>query len=53
MQRKFKAISPVISELNLGYFSENTLNLTEFARMSKSKIDLEFGNGSGRQNMYI
>ena len=43
----------MISELNFGYFSKITLNLTEFTGMSKSEIDLEFGNWSGRQNTYI
>ena len=32
----------MVSELNFGYFSEITLNLTEFTRTSKSEIDLEF-----------
>ena len=29
-------------ELNFGYYFELTLNLTEFMRMSKSEMDLEF-----------
>ena len=32
----------MVLELNFGYFSEITLNLTEFVRMSKAEIDLEF-----------
>ena len=29
----------MVSELKFGYFSEITLNLTEFAKMPKSEID--------------
>ena len=32
----------MVSELKFSYFSKITLDLTEFVRMSKSKIDLEF-----------
>ena len=32
----------MVLELNFGYFSEITLNLTELVKMSKSEIDLEF-----------
>ena len=32
----------MVPEPNFGYFSMITLNLTEFAKMSKSEIDLEF-----------
>ena len=32
----------MVLELNFGYFSKITLNLTEFAKTSKSGIDLEF-----------
>ena len=32
----------MVPELNFGYFSEITLNLTKFTYASKSEIDLEF-----------
>ena len=32
----------MVPELNFGYFSKISLNLTEFAKMSKIEIDLEF-----------
>ena len=37
-----KAIDPIVPELNFGYFSEITLNLTETKRWSKSGLELEF-----------
>ena len=42
MQRKIKAIDPTAPELNFGYFSENTLNLTGSKRWSKIGLELEF-----------
>ena len=37
-----KAIDPMVSELNFGYFSEITLDLTETKRWSKTELELEF-----------
>ena len=37
-----KAVNPIVSKVNFGYFSEITLHLTETERWSKTDMELEF-----------